>query len=174
MQLDRNPNYWGIANGMSPHVDQIIYRIYGNQDAEAAALQAGEIDYGDFTSGNILNTLKSRGLETRGAITPSFDEIGINTGSGYQTDTTGGFKPHGDGHPALQDVVLRQAMRTGGRQSDARRQGAARLRHARRLTRPARCDAPGLWQPGPDDPDLSFNIDAANQMLDDAGYTMGA
>ncbi len=31
----------------------------------------------------------------------------------------------------------------------------------------------GAWQPGPDDPDLSFNIAAANKMLDDAGYTMG-
>ena len=40
MQLDRNPNYWGNAVGLTPHVDQIIYRIYGNQDAEAAALQS--------------------------------------------------------------------------------------------------------------------------------------
>ena len=111
VQLDRNPNYWGIDNGMTPKVDQIIYRIYGNQDAEAAALQSGEVDFGYFSSANILNTLESRGLETRGAAVPSFGEIGINTGSGYQTDPAGGFKPHGDGHPALQDVVLRQAMR---------------------------------------------------------------
>ena len=39
VQLDRNPNYWGNDNGITPHIDQIIYRIYGNQDAEAAALQ---------------------------------------------------------------------------------------------------------------------------------------
>ena len=32
----------------------------------------------------------------------------------------------------------------------------------------------GAWEPGPDDPDLSFNIEAANQMLDDAGYTKGS
>ena len=173
VQLDRNPNYWGIANGMSPHVDQIIYRIYGNQDAEAAALQAGEIDYGDFTSGNILNTLESRGLETRGAITPSFDEIGINTGSGYQTDTTGGFKPHGDGHPALQDVVLRQAMRRAV--DNQTLVDKVLLGYGTPGVSPVQPDATtGLWQPGPDDPDLSFNIAAANKMLDDAGYTMGA
>ncbi len=111
VQLDRNPNYWGNAVGLTPHVDEIIYRIYGNQDAEAAALQSGEVDFGYFSSANILNTLKSRGLETRGAAVPSFGEIGINNGSAYQTDTTGGFKPHGDGAAALQDVVLRQAMR---------------------------------------------------------------
>ncbi len=49
VQLDRNPNYWGLDVGLTPHVDQIIYRIYGNQDAQAAALQSGEIDFGDFT-----------------------------------------------------------------------------------------------------------------------------
>ncbi len=77
IQLDRNPDYWGNDNGMRPYIDQIIYRIYGNQDAEAAALQSGEVDFGTFTSANIVNTLKSRGLETRGATIPSFGEIGI-------------------------------------------------------------------------------------------------
>ena len=38
VELDRNPNYWGNAVGLTPQVDRIIYRIYGNQDAEAAAL----------------------------------------------------------------------------------------------------------------------------------------
>ena len=33
--------------------------------------------------------------------------------------------------------------------------------------------ATGPWTPGPSDPDLSFNIQAANDMLDQAGYTMG-
>ena len=172
VQLDRNPNYWGNDYGMRPHIDQIIYRIYGNQDAEAAALQAGELDYGDFTSGNIVNTLKSRGLETRGAVTPSFGEIGINTGSAYQTDTTGGFKPHGDGHPALQDVVLRQAMR---RAIDSQSLvDKVLLGYGTPGVSPVQHDATtGDWAPGPDDPDLSFNIAAANQLLDDAGYTMG-
>ena len=32
--------------GSHPEVDQIIYRIFGNQDAEAAALQSGEVDFG--------------------------------------------------------------------------------------------------------------------------------
>jgi peptide/nickel transport system substrate-binding protein len=172
IQLDRNPNYWGIDNGMTPHIDQIIYRIYGNQDAEAAALQSGEVDIGTFTSANIVNTLKSRGLETRGAVIPSFGEIGINTGSAYQTDTTGGFKPHGDGHPALQDVVLRQAMRRAV--DNQTLVDKVLLGYGASGVSPVQPDATtGAWEPGPDDPDLSFNLDAANQMLDDAGYTMG-
>jgi peptide/nickel transport system substrate-binding protein len=173
VQLDRNPNYWGIDNGMTPHVDQIIYRIYGNQDAEAAALQSGEVDFGYFTSANILNTLESRGLETRGADVPQFDEIGINTGSAYQTDTTGGFAPHGDGHPALQDVVLRQAMRRAV--DNQTLVDKVLLGYGTPGISPVQPNATtGAWEPGPDDPDLSFNLDAANQMLDDAGYTMGS
>jgi peptide/nickel transport system substrate-binding protein len=173
VQLDRNPNYWGNAIGLTPHVDQIIYRIYGNQDAEAAALQSGEVDFGYFTSANILNKLKSRGLETRGAAVPSFGEIGINTGSAYQTDPAGGFKPHGDGNPALQDVVLRQAMRRAI--DNQALLDKVLLGYGTPGISPVQPGATtGAWQPGPDDPDLSFNIDAANKMLDDAGYTMGS
>ena len=172
VQMDRNPYYWGLDAGLTPHVDQIIYRIYGNQDAEAAALQAGEIDFGYFTSASILNTLKSRGLETRGAAVPSFGEIGINTGSAYQTDPTGGFKPHGDGHPALQDVVLRQAIRRAV--DNQTLVDKVLLGYGTAGISPVQPGATtGSWEPGPDDPDLSFNIEAANQLLDDAGYTMG-
>ena len=173
VQLDRNPYYWGLDNGMTPKVDQIIYRIYGNQDAEAAALQSGEVDFGYFSSANILNTLESRGLETRGAAVPSFGEIGINTGSAYQTDPAGGFKPHGDGHPALQDVVLRQAMRRAV--DNQVLVDKVLLGYGTPGISPVQPSATtGAWEPGPDDPDLSFNIAAANQMLDDAGYTMGS
>jgi peptide/nickel transport system substrate-binding protein len=172
VQMDRNPYYWGLDAGLTPHVDQIIYRIFGNQDAEAAALQSGEIDLGYIDSANILNTLKSRGLETRGAIVPSFGEIGINTGSAYETDPAGGFKPHGDGHPALQDVVLRQAIRRAV--DNQTLVDKVLLGYGSPGISPVQPDATtGAWKPGPDDPDLSFNIDAANKMLDDAGYTMG-
>ena len=173
VQMDANPNYWGLDAGMTPHVDQIIYRIYGNQDAEAAALQAGEVDFAYFTSASILNTLKSRGLETRGAAIPSFGEIGINTGSAYQTDTTGGFAPHGDGHPALMDVALRQAMRRAV--DNQTLVDKVLLGYGTAGISPVQPGATtGAWEPGPDDPDLSFDLAAANQMLDDAGYTMGS
>ena len=104
---------------------------------------------------------------------PSFGEIGINTGSAYQTDPAGGFKPHGDGHPALQDVVLRQAMRRAV--DNQTLVDKVLLGYGTPGISPVQPGATtGAWEPGPDDPDLSFNIAAANQMLDDAGYTMGS
>ncbi len=173
MQLDRNPYYWGDAVGMTPHVDRIVYQIFGNQDAEAAALQAGCVDFGSFSTPSILNTLKQRGLDTHGATIPSFAEIGINTGSAYQTDPTGGFVKHGDGALALTDPVVRQAMRRAIDSNtlvDRVMQGYAAVADS-----PVQPGATtGDWNPGPNDPDLSFNIDAANQMLDQAGYKMGS
>jgi peptide/nickel transport system substrate-binding protein len=172
VQLDRNPYYWGLDAGLTPHVDRIIYRVFGNQDAEAAALQAGDIDLGYFSSASILNTLKSRGLETRGAAIPSFGEISFNTGSAYETNPAGGFVAHGDGHPALTDVVLRQAIRRAI--DNQTLVDKVLLGYGTPGISPILPVATtGAWEPGPDDPDLSFNIEAANQMLDDAGYTMG-
>ena len=60
VELDKNPNYWGTSVGLVPQVDRIIYKIFGNQDAEAAALQSGDIDFGYFSSAAILNTLNRR------------------------------------------------------------------------------------------------------------------
>ena len=172
VELDKNPYYWGTAVGLVPQVDRVVYRIYGNQDAEAAALQNGEIDFGYFTSGSILNTLKGRGLEVRGAKVPSFGEIGINTGSAYETNPAGGFKPHGDGSQSLTDVVVRQAIRRAVDNTVLVQK--ALLGYGTPGISPVQPDATtGAWTPGPTDPDLSFNIQAANQMLDQAGYTMG-
>ena len=172
VELERNPNYWGTSVGLNPHVDRVVYKIYGSQDAMAAGLQGGDIDFAYFTSGNILNTLKARGLNTIGAVVPAFDEIGFNTGSSFQTDTTGGFKPHGDGARALTDVVVRQAIR---RAIDNKTLvDKVLLGYGIPGVSPVQPGATtGDWTPGPDDPDLSFNIQAANDMLEQAGYKMG-
>jgi peptide/nickel transport system substrate-binding protein len=172
VELDANPNYWGRDAGLVPQVNRIVYRIFGNQDAEAAALQSGEIDFGYFTSGSILNTLKARGLNAIGAKVPSFGEIGINTGSAFETNTTGGFKPHGDGAHALTDVRVRQAIRMAVDNNELVQK--ALLGYGTPGISPVQPDATtGPWQPGPDDPDLSFNIANANTLLDQAGYKMG-
>jgi peptide/nickel transport system substrate-binding protein len=172
VELDRNPNYWGNSVGLTPHVDRVVYQIFGNQDAMAAALQSGKIDFAYFSSASILNTLKARGIQTRGATIPSFGEIGINTGSAYQTDTTGGFSPHGDGSQTLTDPVVRQAIRRAV--DNETLVNKVLLGYGTPGISPVQPGATtGAFTPGPDDPDLSFNIQAANDMLDQAGYTMG-
>jgi peptide/nickel transport system substrate-binding protein len=171
VELDKNPLYWGDSVGLTPHVDRIIYRIYGSQDAEAAGLQNGEVDFGYFTSANILNTLISKGLTGRGAVIPSFGEIGINTGSAWETNPTGGFKPHGDGSKALTDVYLRQAMRMAVDNSVL--VNKVLQNYGSPWTSPVQPTATtGKWSPAPTDPNLNFNIAGANQLLQQHGYKL--
>ena len=172
VELDRNPYYWGDSDGLTPHVQRVVYEIFGNADAEAAALQSGAIDFGYFTAPSILNTLKTRGINVRGAAVPSFGEIGINNGSAYETDTTGGFKKHGDGAYALTQVVVRQAIRMA---VDSRSLvDKVLLGYGTPGISPVQPSATtGDWKPGPGDPDLSWNIAGANTLLDNAGYKMG-
>jgi len=109
--LVRNPNYWGTAVGLNPNVDEIIYKIYNDENQEAAALQQGELDFGYFDSANILNSLNGKAnIATHGAQIPLFDEIAFNTGSAFQHDPAGGFVPHGTGSHAVADPAFRRAI----------------------------------------------------------------
>lgn len=172
VELDRNPYYWGDSDGLTPHVQRVVYEIFGNADAEAAALQSGAIDFGYFTAPSILNTLKARGINVRGAVVPSFGEIGINNGSAYETYTAGGFNKHGDGAYALTQVVVRQAIRMAVDSKSL--VDKVLLGYGTPGISPVQPSATtGDWKPGPDDPDLSWNIAGANTLLDNAGYKMG-
>ncbi len=170
--LERNPYYWGTSVGLTPHFDRLVYLIYNNEDAEASALQNGEIDFGYFNSANILDALRGKpNVVTRGAIVPRFSEIGINTGSAYQTNTAGGFSPHGDGAHALTDPVVRRAIRQAvdGQLIVDR----VLLGYGIPADSPVQPTATtGDWNPSAEEA-LPFDIDAANANLDAAGYARG-
>jgi peptide/nickel transport system substrate-binding protein len=171
--LEKNPDYWGLAVGLTPTYDKIVYLIYNNEDAEAAALQNGEIDFGFFNSGNILNTLRGKPhVSVRGGLLPRFEEIGINTGSAYQTNPAGGFTPHGDGAHALTDPAVRRAIRQAV--DDKTIVDKVLLGYGIPADSPVQPGATtGDWNPTPEQA-LPFDIDAANASLDAAGYAMGS
>ncbi|CAN5229250.1 ABC transporter substrate-binding protein [soil metagenome] len=99
-RMESVPEYWGGA----PRIDEFVYRIFNNEDALVQALRAGEVDFADSLNANPFNSLKeTTGITTHEANIPSFDEIGFNVGA---NDTI----PDADGHPALLDVRVRQAM----------------------------------------------------------------
>ena len=170
--LVRNPHYWGDAVGLTPHFDKLVYVIYDNEDSEAAALRNGEVDFGYFSSANILDSLHgAKGVAVRGATLPKFDEIGINTGSAYQTNPTGGFTPHGDGAHALTDPVVRRAIRQAVDSQTI--VDKVLLGYGRVGVSPVQPTATtGDWTPSASEA-LTFDIAAANRELDAAGYAMG-
>jgi peptide/nickel transport system substrate-binding protein len=165
LRMERNPEW----TGAQPQIDEIIYRIYKNEEAEAEALRTGEIDFGYFDSANVFNSLKGEeDVGTHVGTIPSFDEIGMNTGSAYQ-DPEGAFKPHGDGHPALTDVTVRRAIRMAINSEELVDRVLLGYGLPGTSIIPPVSVAGARWEPSEDEL-IPWDIDGANQLLDDAGY----
>lgn len=161
IRMVRNPLYFGGA----PKVDEVIFKLYANQDAMGQALKKGEIDFADNLEANVYNSLAGApNVKQWPAVYSGFDEIAFNTGAALDTG-----KPIGDGNPLLKDKRLRVAM-------------------AWAIDRQALVDKVlgGLGSPGStiipplyadqhlDPPDkVGFDATKAASLLDAAGYKMG-
>jgi peptide/nickel transport system substrate-binding protein len=153
-----NPNYYGWE-GRDPPIDRIVFRLFENGEAMAAALQAGELDAAHNIPTESFESLDAD-EDIVGVVGQQggFSELGINAGEG-------GI---GDGHPALLDVTVRQAIN----KAIDRQTLLDRVVHGLGEAGTTISVSPDQsWQPEvPDDLSLDFDPDAANQMLDDAGY----
>ena len=166
VRMVQNP-YW---EGPKPHVDEIVYRQFRNNDALVEALKAGEIDFAyDLTSPNLFNSLKNEpNIGTVAAQVPLFDYFNMNTGSAYGPET-GDFKRHGDGHPALTDPVVRKAIRMAIDSETLVEKVWLGYGTPGTTVIPPVSAAGARWQPTGDEV-ISWDIDGANQLLEDAGY----
>ena len=165
VRMERNP-YWP---GPKPAIDEIIYRIYKTDDAIATALQTGEIDFGYVTTPNVFNTLKNAdNIDTMVGSIPSFSEIALNSGSAYQ-EAEGAFTPHGDGHPALTDPVVRRAIRMAIDSDQLNKQVMLGYGVPGDVLVPPVSLEGARWEPTGADK-ISWDIPGANQLLEDAGY----
>jgi peptide/nickel transport system substrate-binding protein len=165
VRMERNP-FW---DGPDPHIDEIIYRIFKSEDAEAEALRTGEIDFAYFDSANILNSLKGEdNVQTHVGTIPSFDELAVNTGSAFQP-AEGVFKPHGDGHPALQDPVVRRAIRMSISSDELVERVLLGYGVAGDTIVPPVSIAGARWEPSEEER-IPFDLEGAAQLLEDAGY----
>jgi ABC-type transport system substrate-binding protein len=99
---------------------------------------------------------------------PSFSEIGLNTGSAYQ-EKEGAFVPHGDGHPALTDVVVRRAIRMAIDSQALNEQVMLGYGVPGDSIIPPVSVAGARWEPTGADK-LGPDIEGAKQLLEDAGY----
>jgi peptide/nickel transport system substrate-binding protein len=102
IRMQANDNYYGGR----PAIDELVFRIYKNEDALGQALKSGEIDFASGLSANVLKSLEgTEGITTVNAIYSGFNQIAFNTGAALDDGT-----PIGDGNPLLKDVKLRQAL----------------------------------------------------------------
>ena len=162
IRLEANPNYWGGK----PKVDELVFRVFQNDDSLAQALRRGEIDFADDLGSNVFKSLEGApGVKTVDATYSGFDEIAFNTGAALDNGT-----PIGDGHPALKDPKLRVAL------SYAIDTKAIADRVFGGHATPGTSVIPPIYQNLHYDPGSSaytFDPDKARTLLDQAGYKAG-
>ena len=152
-----NPSYWGW-NGEEPPIDRIVYQLFTNPDAMVAAFQNGELDVINPVPAGSVEALESdENVEVVVGAQGGFYELAINGGAA-----------EGQPHPALLDIDVRRAI---GHAIDEQ----AFIDDVWfGLVEPLETISPGAdlkWVPDiPEDQRYDFDVDLANQILDEGGY----
>ncbi len=163
--FEPNPDYWEGA----PHIDGIIFRVFKSEDPAIQALIKGEVDFVEGISALQVRSLEGQAnIEAINGDSPGFDEISFNAGS-VDTDTD---EPIGDPNPAVLDPAFRWALNFAidrDKIIDTAYQGGGQPGST--IIPPAYSGY--RWEPPAEDAP-TFDLEKAAQLLDEAGYTVGA
>ena len=97
-RLVRNPNWFG----KEPAIDEVIFRFYADDNAQFQALLSGELDALDGVPEQSYASIENSDIITGIAGNQGgFSELAMNSGCSSSP---------GDGHPALLDKKVRQAI----------------------------------------------------------------
>ncbi|MEO3807678.1 ABC transporter substrate-binding protein [Sphaerisporangium sp. B11E5] len=161
IRMVANKAHWRGA----PKIDEVVYRVFTNADAEAQALTRGEIDYAYDLQANVFASLKDKpGITTRAAVYTGFNEVAFNTGAALADGT-----PIGDGHKALTDKRVRLAI------SYAIDRPALVNRVLGGNGEPGDTIIPPIYDTLKYTPPITmrFDLGEAGRLLDEAGYPRG-
>jgi peptide/nickel transport system substrate-binding protein len=108
VRLEANPDYFRGA----PHIDEIIFQLYDNDDTMVQALKNGEVDYIAWFPINLFKSLENQeGIETNSAPDPGFTELGFNLYEPTPEAIEEFDAPKtSTGNPALLDPQVREAI----------------------------------------------------------------
>lgn len=167
--LEAHDRYWRGR----PKIDKLQFVMFNNTDAAVQALRTGEVDLigAGSTSGGMapaqFEALADQPTVARNrANGQRYVELAMNPGAATKDGT-----PIGDGHPAVRDVRVRQAI---GRAID---RDALVERVLDGYGPPGASIVPPAFPDyhwAPPDPARRFNLEAANRILDATGYPRGA
>lgn len=161
IRFQANPAYYKGK----PAIDELVFRVYQNPDAVAQALRKGEIDFTNDLQSSVFDAIKDEpGITGVTAAYYGFNEIGFNAGAALADGT-----PIGDGHPALTDKRVRQALNHA-----IDREALVRTVLAGKGT-PGSTVIPPLYANLHLQPEtlLDYDPERAGQLLDEAGYPLG-
>ncbi len=161
--FEANPDFWRGT----PQFDRLVLRHIEDPDAQVETLRAGDVDFVSGLTPAQFNSLQSEeDITLNQAQGKRFQGFTINPGA--QTQSGEAF---GDGNAALQDPVVRRALVHTIDREAIYDQAYGGFGEANGGYIPARYDI-YHWEPEGDEA-VDFNIDAANTLLEDAGYAPG-
>jgi peptide/nickel transport system substrate-binding protein len=153
--FEKNPDsYYG-----EPNVDAVGLQIFTNTDAMVAALRAGELDFIDAVPSNTVKDFEAD------------DKFVVDKNPGFQiNDFIFNSNPKKPKNQELLDPKVREAFAHAiDKQQIADVVFAGNAKPVTSIVAPITGD----WV-NPNLPDESYDIDLANQLLDEAGYKRGA
>lgn len=163
VELETNADYWGTG----PNVEGVIFQTITNPDARITALTTGEIDaITEFPATAVSTLQNAENVEVHIAdigAGGSLRDVFFNIVADEDCPEDGGVC---SGHPALKDLAVRQAL--------AHATDKAQIIDVATLG----TGSPGLSMVPPglgefygsEIEDYAYDVDAANALLDDAGY----
>ena len=154
LRFELRPDYWG---GQPKSVQEVVLRIYTNQEALVAALKSGEVDFIDGVKPTLFNSLQNQdNIATHQADGGCWGNIAWNFGG--QSDKA-------NPAPIIKDKTFRQAMAYSiDRQEIVEKvyQNTSTLGYS--ILMPG---VNGAWQADiPQDLRFDYNPDQTKQMLD--------
>jgi peptide/nickel transport system substrate-binding protein len=156
IKMERNPNW----QGPKPKFDQVQFIKYGNQDAVERALQLGEIDMDVEVQAPTFDSLGGKpNIATSRSSSPSFTELAFNL-------CPAKLCPDAQFNPAVQDRAVRQAI---GYAVDRERINEIANRGTSYVGEGL---LPSYYTSFYEKPEMDYpyDVDKANQILDDAGW----
>jgi peptide/nickel transport system substrate-binding protein len=154
--MERNPYYWGAP----PTVDRIEFRVFDNQEALVQALKNGEIDIADGLQPSVFQTLEDiDNVTTQTVVSDWWLNLAFNFG---------GQSKDADPHPALADHAVREAIAMAiDKQELVDKVYLGYANPGDTIVR----EASAYWHLDiPSDQEYPYDPEAANAMLDEAGY----
>ncbi len=160
LRLERNPE-WA---GEEPEFDEIQFIKYGTEDAVERALQLGEIDMDIEVQPTTFESIgEEENIETVRSASPSYTELAFNLCSEQNC-------PDAQFNPAVQDKTVRQAIAYAIDRERVNEISALGTSFV------ANGILPSFYESFYETPEQTYappDVDVANQMLDDAGWTAG-
>jgi len=163
IRLAANKNYWGGP----PAYDELVFRYYKTPDASVQALLTGEVDIVSGLTPAAFKSLRGKdGITLNRAANRRYGAITFNVGA-----RTKDGKEFGDGHPALKDRAVRQAIHYAINKEELVAKVNDNLGQVGSSIIPP---VFGIYHREPSESErVTFDIDRANQILDEAGYERG-